>query len=213
MRWPARAATPSASSGCVPSWRAAATTSSAWRSSRRCRLPRRRGHAARRAAPDDRAAGGAHPADHRRRALRLGNPPGPRRSRARCWPATPTPRTASACRRWAPRAACSATRCATRAARPRASRTWKRGGRAGEGARRGRPVDHRGAVLAGLPVQPGRRRPTGARDPARGLRPRVRRWGEANQYTLVERINLGDAEHEVGRLEVAEAHLGRPSTA
>jgi eukaryotic-like serine/threonine-protein kinase len=35
----------------------------------------------------------------------------------------------------------------------------------------------------------------------------VRRWGEANQYTLVERINLGDAEHEVGRLEVAEAHL------
>jgi hypothetical protein len=35
----------------------------------------------------------------------------------------------------------------------------------------------------------------------------VRRWGEANQYTLVERINLGDAEHEVGRLPVAEAHL------
>ncbi|MBX3637602.1 MAG: tetratricopeptide repeat protein, partial [Rubrivivax sp.] len=35
----------------------------------------------------------------------------------------------------------------------------------------------------------------------------VRRWGEANQYTLVERINLGDAEHEVGRLAVAEAHL------
>lgn len=35
----------------------------------------------------------------------------------------------------------------------------------------------------------------------------VRRWGEANQYTLVERINLGDAEHEVGRLQAAEAHL------
>lgn len=35
----------------------------------------------------------------------------------------------------------------------------------------------------------------------------VRRWGEANQYTLVERINLGDAEHEVGRLAAAEAHL------
>jgi len=35
----------------------------------------------------------------------------------------------------------------------------------------------------------------------------VRRWGESNQYTLVERINLGDAEHEVGRLEAAEAHL------
>ncbi len=35
----------------------------------------------------------------------------------------------------------------------------------------------------------------------------VRRWGEANQYTLVERLNLGDAEHEVGRLQVAERHL------
>ena len=35
----------------------------------------------------------------------------------------------------------------------------------------------------------------------------VRRWGEANQYTLVERLNLGDAEHEIGRLTVAERHL------
>jgi non-specific serine/threonine protein kinase len=35
----------------------------------------------------------------------------------------------------------------------------------------------------------------------------VRRWGDANQYTLVERINLGDAEHEVGRLEIARGHL------
>jgi eukaryotic-like serine/threonine-protein kinase len=35
----------------------------------------------------------------------------------------------------------------------------------------------------------------------------VRRWGETNQYTLVERINLGDAEHDAGRLAVAEAHL------
>lgn len=35
----------------------------------------------------------------------------------------------------------------------------------------------------------------------------VRRWGDTNQYTLVERINLGDAEHEVGRLDEAERHL------
>ncbi len=35
----------------------------------------------------------------------------------------------------------------------------------------------------------------------------VRRWGAAHQYTLVERLNLGDAEHELGRLQVAEAHL------
>lgn len=35
----------------------------------------------------------------------------------------------------------------------------------------------------------------------------VRRWGPQHQYTLVERLNLGDAEHEVGRLEVAEGHL------
>jgi non-specific serine/threonine protein kinase len=35
----------------------------------------------------------------------------------------------------------------------------------------------------------------------------VRRWGEANQYTLVERINLGDAEYDVGRKEIAAQHL------
>lgn len=40
----------------------------------------------------------------------------------------------------------------------------------------------------------------------------VRRWGEANQYTLVERINLGDAEHGVGRLDVAERHLAAAVT-
>lgn len=35
----------------------------------------------------------------------------------------------------------------------------------------------------------------------------VRRWGEDHQYTLVERLNLGDAEHDVGRLAIARAHL------
>lgn len=35
----------------------------------------------------------------------------------------------------------------------------------------------------------------------------ARRWGEAHQYTLVERLNLGDAELDVGRAEVAAAHL------
>jgi len=40
----------------------------------------------------------------------------------------------------------------------------------------------------------------------------VRRWGEANQYTLVERINLGDAEHDVGRPLVAREHLSAAVT-
>lgn len=35
----------------------------------------------------------------------------------------------------------------------------------------------------------------------------LRRWGAAHQYTLVERLNLGDAEHEIGRLAVAREHL------
>jgi eukaryotic-like serine/threonine-protein kinase len=35
----------------------------------------------------------------------------------------------------------------------------------------------------------------------------VRRWGADNQYTLVELINLGDAERDVGNIERACAHL------
>jgi eukaryotic-like serine/threonine-protein kinase len=35
----------------------------------------------------------------------------------------------------------------------------------------------------------------------------LRRWGADNQYTLVEQINLGEAELDVGRTEVARRHL------
>lgn len=34
-----------------------------------------------------------------------------------------------------------------------------------------------------------------------------RRWGAEHQYTLVERLNLGDAEHDAGRPHVARLHL------
>lgn len=34
-----------------------------------------------------------------------------------------------------------------------------------------------------------------------------RRWGADNQYTLVEQVNLGEAELDVGRAEVARRHL------
>jgi non-specific serine/threonine protein kinase len=35
----------------------------------------------------------------------------------------------------------------------------------------------------------------------------VRRWGADNQYTLIELINLGDAERDVGNMERAREHL------
>ena len=35
----------------------------------------------------------------------------------------------------------------------------------------------------------------------------LRRWDADNQYTLVEQINLGEAELDVGRAEVARRHL------
>jgi non-specific serine/threonine protein kinase len=35
----------------------------------------------------------------------------------------------------------------------------------------------------------------------------LRRWGASHQFTLVERINLGEAEREVGRLDQARSHL------
>lgn len=35
----------------------------------------------------------------------------------------------------------------------------------------------------------------------------LRRWGAQHQYTLVEQINLGEAELDVGRFEVARVHL------
>jgi eukaryotic-like serine/threonine-protein kinase len=35
----------------------------------------------------------------------------------------------------------------------------------------------------------------------------VRRWGDDNQYTLIEQLNLGDAEHDAGRAGPAAEHL------